>query len=79
MGHSCSAYRRKLGWFAAVTAVAAFGLSTPSQARDLTVVSWGGSYQDEQEKVYFDPFILRVFGDPNSGLTRSRFAILLRA
>ncbi|HYD32418.1 MAG TPA: ABC transporter substrate-binding protein [Azospirillaceae bacterium] len=26
------------------------------QARDLTVVSWGGAYQDAQKKVYFEPF-----------------------
>ena len=25
-------------------------------ARDLTVVSWGGSYQDAQRQVYFEPF-----------------------
>jgi putative spermidine/putrescine transport system substrate-binding protein len=25
-------------------------------ARDLTVVSWGGAYQDAQKKVYFQPF-----------------------
>ncbi len=56
MGHTRSAYCRKLGWLAAVAAVAAFALSAPAQARDLTVVSWGGSYQDAQEKVYFDPF-----------------------
>ena len=56
MGNTRTAYRRRLGWLAAVTAVVAFSLSTPAQARDLTVVSWGGSYQDDQEKVYFDPF-----------------------
>jgi len=26
-------------------------------ARDLTVVSWGGAYQDAQRKVYFEPFV----------------------
>ena len=26
------------------------------QARDLTVVSWGGNYQDAQRKIYFEPF-----------------------
>ena len=26
------------------------------QARDLTVTSWGGSYQDAQRKVFFEPF-----------------------
>lgn len=28
----------------------------PASARDLTVVSWGGSYQDAQRKIYFEPF-----------------------
>jgi putative spermidine/putrescine transport system substrate-binding protein len=38
-------------------AAAAFGLATgASFARDLTVVSWGGAYQDAQKKVYFKPF-----------------------
>uniref|UniRef100_A0A914Z8P2 Spermidine/putrescine ABC transporter substrate-binding protein n=1 Tax=Panagrolaimus superbus TaxID=310955 RepID=A0A914Z8P2_9BILA len=27
-----------------------------AQARDLTVVSWGGSYQDGQREIYFKPF-----------------------
>lgn len=27
-----------------------------AQARDLTVVSWGGNYQDAQKKIYFEPF-----------------------
>jgi putative spermidine/putrescine transport system substrate-binding protein len=27
-----------------------------AQARDLTVVSWGGNYQDAQRKIYFEPF-----------------------
>ena len=27
-----------------------------AQARDLTVVSWGGNYQDAQRKIYFKPF-----------------------
>lgn len=40
-------------------AVAAIGLSAAAsaQARDLTVVSWGGAYQDAQKEVYFKPFI----------------------
>ena len=28
----------------------------PVLARDLTVVSWGGNYQDAQRKIYFKPF-----------------------
>ena len=31
-------------------------LTTPTQARDLTVVSWGGAYQEAQKTVYFEPF-----------------------
>ena len=27
-----------------------------THARDLTVVSWGGNYQDAQKKIYFEPF-----------------------
>ncbi len=37
---------------ALAVAVAGFGAS----ARDLSVVSWGGSYQDAQRKAYFEPF-----------------------
>jgi len=31
--------------------------SAAVQARDLSVVSWGGAYQDAQKEVYFKPFI----------------------
>lgn len=42
---------------AAVTALAAFGFALSAAAeRPLTVVSWGGAYQDAQKKVYFEPF-----------------------
>lgn len=34
---------------------AAFWAGSAS-ARDLTVVSWGGNYQDGQRKIYFEPF-----------------------
>ncbi|CAH2599915.1 ABC transporter, periplasmic spermidine putrescine-binding protein potD (TC_3.A.1.11.1) [Rhodovastum atsumiense] len=45
---------RTLGLAATVT----FGLllATGAQARNLTVVSWGGAYQEAQKKVYFQPF-----------------------
>src|SRR5450759_4672163 len=39
--------------FLLVTAVA---LAMPALARDLSVVSWGGAYQDAQKEVYFKPF-----------------------
>lgn len=31
-------------------------LAGAASARDLSVVSWGGTYQDAQRKVYFEPF-----------------------
>jgi putative spermidine/putrescine transport system substrate-binding protein len=40
--------------FAAACLTAA--LCAPARARDLTVVSWGGAYQDALRKVYFQPF-----------------------
>ena len=36
--------------------IASIALAASAQARDLTVVSWGGAYQDAQKKVYFEPF-----------------------
>ncbi len=40
------------------SAVACFVLAgaTAASARDLTVVSWGGSYQEAQKKIFFEPF-----------------------
>lgn len=38
----------------ASTVLAAGGFG--AQARDLTVVSWGGNFQDAQRKIFFDPF-----------------------
>ena len=38
-------------------AAAALLLAASAAARDLTVVSWGGAYQDAQRDVYFKPFI----------------------
>src|SRR5690349_8166133 len=32
------------------------GLSGAAAARDLTVISWGGNFQDAQRKAYFAPF-----------------------
>ncbi|WP_026872061.1 ABC transporter substrate-binding protein [Inquilinus limosus] len=34
----------------------AAGVTAPATARDLTVVSWGGAYQDAQREIYFEPF-----------------------
>jgi putative spermidine/putrescine transport system substrate-binding protein len=47
---------RLYGLLAAGTVAAAVALAPAAQARDLTVVSWGGAYQDAQKKVYFEPF-----------------------
>ena len=43
-------------WMVGVTA-ASLVLSTAALARDLSVVSWGGAYQDAQREVYFKPFM----------------------
>lgn len=43
----------------ALAMAAAIGLAPAAQAqsdRPLTVVSWGGAYQEAQKKVYFEPF-----------------------
>lgn len=40
----------------ALGAALALGSGAP-QARDLSVVSWGGAYQDAQKEVYFKPFM----------------------
>ncbi len=55
-----SKFSLALGFVATFTAVAA--LAPVADARDLTVVSWGGAYQDVQKKVYFEP--LKAAGTP---------------
>jgi len=40
----------------AATFMASVAIATAAQARDLTVVSWGGALQDAQKKAYFGPF-----------------------
>jgi len=51
----------------AVSTLAVLGLLSiatgSAAARDLSVVSWGGTYQDAQRKIYFDPFS-KVIGKP---------------
>ena len=41
-----------------LVAIAAAGavLAGAAEARDFTIASWGGTYQDAQRKTYFDPF-----------------------
>src|SRR4051812_1283556 len=46
--------RRPLGFATLLAASLLCGAG--AGARDLTVVSWGGAYQDAQKKVYFEPF-----------------------
>ena len=46
----------KSGILAAAAVVLSASLVAPVFARDLTVVSWGGNYQDAQRKIYFKPF-----------------------
>lgn len=41
---------------AAAAAAIVSSASFAAQARDLSVVSWGGAYQEAQKKVYFEPF-----------------------
>jgi putative spermidine/putrescine transport system substrate-binding protein len=40
-----------------IGAALAAALAAPAAARDLSVVSWGGAYQDAQRDVYFKPFM----------------------
>ncbi|ABC22847.1 ABC transporter substrate-binding protein [Rhodospirillum rubrum] len=49
---------RLLSRFLSGTALAllASGIAASAQARDLTVVSWGGAYQEAQKTLYFAPF-----------------------
>ena len=44
-------------WMVALAATVALVVSATAPARDLTVVSWGGAYQDAQREVYFKPFM----------------------
>jgi len=46
----------KLTSLAVLTGVALCAAGVAANARDLSVVSWGGVYQDAQEKVFFKPF-----------------------
>ncbi len=47
----------------AITAIGAVAFSLAAgaaSARDLTIVSWGGNYQDAQKKIYFEPFAKKL-------------------
>lgn len=45
---------------ALASAAALMSVSLPAHARDLTVVSWGGNYQEAQRKIYFQPFAAKI-------------------
>ena len=45
-------YIQRLG----LAAASFLALAAPAAARDLTVVSWGGNYQDAQREIFFEPF-----------------------
>jgi putative spermidine/putrescine transport system substrate-binding protein len=49
-------FKAGLAALAAVAAGATLLAGGAAYARDLSVVSWGGTYQDAQRKVYFEPF-----------------------
>ena len=46
--------------FFVATLITGIGLPKISDARDLTIVSWGGAYQEAQRKAYFDPFMKKT-------------------
>jgi putative spermidine/putrescine transport system substrate-binding protein len=48
--------QRKLALRFAATLAVGVATAIAAQARDLTVVSWGGALQDAQKKAYFEPF-----------------------
>jgi len=47
----------KLKFYTAIAAAMLAGSAMAVQARDLTVVSWGGTYQDAQREIFFKPYI----------------------
>ena len=47
-------------WSVGAIALCAATLALPATARDLTVVSWGGAYQDAQRDAYFKPFMQKT-------------------
>lgn len=51
---------KKLGLSSALALAVSATFTAPGMARDLTIVSWGGSYQDAQRKIYFEPFAEKI-------------------
>ena len=48
--------RKTIARVAVMAALSSLALAAQAQSRDLTVVSWGGAYQDGQKEVFFKPF-----------------------
>ena len=46
----------KAALIASTTLLLIAGTNSAANARDLTVVSWGGNFQDAQRKIFFEPF-----------------------
>ena len=44
----------------AVALLTGAAIPTAGNARDLTIVSWGGAYQEAQRKAYFSPFMKKT-------------------
>jgi putative spermidine/putrescine transport system substrate-binding protein len=72
---------RRRQWIGALgaAALALFGSPAGAQQRDLTVVSWGGAYQEAQREVYFRPWmaarsqrLLEETWDGGVGVLRAR-------
>src|SRR5690242_13897442 len=55
--------RRSISTIAVLGLLSSVITATGASARDLTVVSWGGTYQDAQRKIYFEPFS-KAIGKP---------------
>ena len=45
--------------FLCTAALSAVLVASSAHARDLTVIGWGGSYQEAQRKAYFEPIYRR--------------------
>jgi len=46
--------------FISIAFLSSISIPTISDARDLSIVSWGGAYQEAQRKAYFDPFMKKT-------------------
>ena len=46
----------KAGLLLVASSALSLSLALPAMARDLTVVSWGGSFQDGQREIFFKPY-----------------------